>query len=77
MDTTRVMKLATDEPTIKVGLGGNFYVFGTNKESVKEVCVTIGKAISSIIFHQGHKVWMFRVKHPKHKQALRDYHNEK
>ena len=73
----RVMRLATDEPTLKVGLGGNIYVFGANKESVKEVCVAIGKAISSIVFHPSHKVWVFRVKHLKHKQAVRDDHNKK
>ena len=72
---TRVNKIVVATPTLKVGIGGNYYVFCDAKEPLEEVCTTIGKSISSIRWHIKHSCWVFRVRTQRHKQRLGELFN--
>ena len=67
---TRVNKLTSNTPTMKMGIGGNYYVFCNLKEALEEICRTIGKSTGAIYFHNSHNCWVFRVKSKQHKRQL-------
>jgi hypothetical protein len=72
---TRVNQIACDTPTLKVGIGGNYYVFCDVREPLEEVCVAINKSINSIRWHTKHSCFVFRVRTQHHKQRLGEIFN--
>ena len=68
--TTRVNQIATSVPTLKVGIGGNYYVICDTKEPLEEICAAIDKSIRSIRWHFKHNCWVFRARTQYHKRQL-------
>jgi hypothetical protein len=59
-------------PTLKVGLGGNYYVVCDVKEHLIEICNTINKSVKSIYFNRKYGCWVIRVKNKATKMKLID-----
>lgn len=69
--TSRVHNVTKFRPTLKVGLGGNFYVTSTDKNNLDAICVMIKKARSAVYFNEKHNCWVVRVKSKKQKVLLK------
>jgi len=67
---TRVNLSVTQIPTLKVGLGGNYYVLCILHDPLKEICLAIEKSTNSIYYHDKHNCWVFRVRSTHHKTRL-------
>ena len=67
---TRVNRIVSNTPTMKMGIGGNYYVFCNLKEALEETCRAIGKSTSAIYYRHDHNCWVFRVKSKQHKRQL-------
>jgi len=57
-------------PTLKVGLGGNYYVICDVKEHLIEICNTISKSVNSIYYNKKYCCWVIRVKNKATKRKL-------
>ncbi len=60
------------KPTLKVGLGGNFYVICDIKEPLIKIVDQIQKSRNSIYYNKKYQVWAIRCKSKQHKEALRN-----
>ncbi len=59
-----------ENPVMKMGIGGNLYVYSTVFTRMTEVCDKIGKSPSSIYWSNPYKCYVIRVKSSLHKRAL-------
>jgi hypothetical protein len=57
-------------PTLKIGLGGNYYVVCDWKEKLIELCNTISKSPNSVYFNKKYGCWAIRVKNKPTKERL-------
>ena len=69
--STRINRSLTDKPTVATGIGGNMYAYSSDLYCLESLCWIIGKAASSVVFHERHQCWMFRVRAERHKKNLR------
>lgn len=67
---TRISKSVEFAPTIRFGAGGNIYVICKVKPPLKNICIAIGKAQSSVYWSKKHECFAFRVKSKHHKKRL-------
>jgi len=67
---TRVKKLVSASPTLKMGIGGNYYVFCEAKDPLIKICSVIEKSTNSIYYHNKHHCWVFRSRLKSHKLRL-------
>jgi len=58
-------------PTLKVGLGGNYYVLCDDSEQLVGICYSIDKSINSIYFNKKYGCYAIRVKNKKQKETLK------
>ena len=73
---SRISESVKFAPTIKMGLGGNLYVYSTDRSNLEAICIIINKARSSVYFSGKHGCWAMRVKSSKHRKLLLDYFGE-
>ena len=70
---THVESIVKDYPTIRVGIGGNYYIVCSVKYRLEDFCNMIGKKPSSIKFHKKYLCWVVRIKNKKQKEILKGY----
>jgi len=57
-------------PTLKIGLGGNYYVICDIKEELIPICESIDKSTNSIYFNNKYECWAIRIKSKTMKEKL-------
>lgn len=68
---SRISETASRLPTLRIGMNGNYYVYGTDISLLEDVCKRIGKSPHSIYFSVKHVCWAIRVKKMAHKEGLK------
>jgi len=58
-------------PTLKIGVGGNYYVFSSDRDSLEGVCVLIKKSRRSVYFSSKYNCWTIRIKNKQTKQKVK------
>ncbi len=59
-----------ENPTLKIGLGGNYYVVCDTKEKLIPICERIDKSPNSIYHNSKYGCWAIRVKSKGMKEKL-------
>ena len=49
-------------PTLKIGLGGNYYIICDTKEQLIPICENIDKSPNSIYYNGKYGCWVIRIK---------------
>lgn len=62
---------ASDEARLRVGFGGNCYVYCRYRRKLVEVCRAIGKAPESIYYRARYRCWAIRVRRAATKAKLK------
>ena len=60
-----------------VGITGNHYVYGIDKDAIIEVAKSINKSINSVYWNEKYSVWAIRVKNKKQKALLKEIFKQK
>lgn len=68
----RLMEVS-DRPSLKIGMGGNYYVICTQEQPLHKVCEAIGKSTKSIYYNERYRCFAIRVKNDKQKKLLLNY----
>ncbi len=61
----------------KVGITGNHYVYGSDKDKIIEIAILINKSLNSVYWNKKYSVWAIRIKNEKQKDLLRTIFKEK
>lgn len=59
-------------PTLKVGIGGNYYIVCNDKCKLVSVCERIGKSSGSIYFNIKYNCWVIRIKSKSMKHKIKN-----
>ncbi len=60
-----------------VGITGNHYVYGDDKEAVNTIALMINKSLNSVYWNEKYSVWAIRIKNKNQKLLLRNIFKEK
>jgi hypothetical protein len=68
---SRIFDSASDVPQLRVGLGGNHYVYARIRQPVADVAVALGRSPASVYRRSDLGVWALRIRLPRHKEAVK------
>ena len=57
-------------PTLKIGLGGNYYIICNSPEKLAVVCEEIDKSLNSIYYNKKYSCFAIRIKSNHHKKKI-------
>lgn len=69
--------MKTMQVKYSVGITGNHYVYGEDKDAVNTVATMINKSLNSVYWNKKYSVWAIRIKNKNQKELLRNIFKEK
>ncbi len=71
------LSMKTLKVNYSIGITGNHYVYGTDKEAVESIAAMINKSLNSVYWNKKYSVWAIRIKNKNQKELLKNIFKEK